>query len=222
MAVSRTGKRGTRAGHMIPESRNRRVKRNAGLKSITRPGVPIGERALTVALGHGWCADDIRPANLNDNIAPLALRHGRYEVADTIFRPSVIETEIEPRVVNRTVTVIDGWIDEEIFDSRDVRIIEYCRDLWRDIRRPTHPYFDPPDLEDRLDSFEAERAKNLLRRCRQLVGRIDWSIFENVIRWNEPIGIPGSHYAVVSAGNIAAAQEVVVSVAKRVGRARIL
>jgi hypothetical protein len=36
VTVSRKGKRGTRAGHMIPESRNRRVVRNAGLKEITK------------------------------------------------------------------------------------------------------------------------------------------------------------------------------------------
>lgn len=46
MSVNRRGKRGTRAGHMIPESRNRRVVRNAGLKNITKQydDRPSGDR----------------------------------------------------------------------------------------------------------------------------------------------------------------------------------
>lgn len=125
-------------------------------------------------------------------------------------------------MVNKTVTVIDGWIDEDIFGRHHIRVIEYARDLWRDIKRPTHPHFDSYDPEDREDGVEAERAKNLLMRCRRLVGRIDWSIFENVIRWNEPIGIPGSRYAAVTQRHTAAAQEVVASVADRIVKARIL
>lgn len=36
MTVSRRGKRGTRTGHMIPESRNKRALRNAGLKNLSK------------------------------------------------------------------------------------------------------------------------------------------------------------------------------------------
>lgn len=215
MTVSRSGKRGK--VHMRPYGRNGRVRRNATSAHTTRPRLTLGISHSTVSLGR-WQdrAEDTRPANDRDNIAPLALQHGRYEIHDTIFRPSIIETEITPRLVNKTVTVIDGWIDADVFSRGEVWAIEYARDLWRDIRFPRHPYFDPPDLEDRNDSFESERAKNLLRRCRRLVGDSRWYIFENVIRWNEPTGIPGSRIATVSEQSIIAAQEIVGAVANEV------
>jgi hypothetical protein len=209
---------------MRRSTRMGRVRTNARMKATTRQGIPQpAHESWSYATGRSndW-APDIRPANQNDNISPLALAHGTYEVADTIFRPSVLEVEITPRVVNRAVTVVDGWIDDDIFDRRHIRVIEYARDLWRDIRRPCHPLFDPPDLEDRDDSFDSDRAKNLLRRCRSVVGRGRWYIFENVIRWNEPTGIPGSRIASVSHASVEAAQQVIREVAEEIGRAWIL
>lgn len=209
---------------MIPESRNRRVLRNAGMRSMTRPNFAPNERrspANVARAGGDWMPDE-RPAGLNDNVAPLALKHGRYEVADSIIRPSIIETEITPLVINRAVTVIDDWIDDDVFHRRHVRVIEAARDLWRAIKRPRHPFFDPYDPEELEDGPDSERAKNLLRRCRSLVGRGRWYIFENVIRWNEPTGIPGSRIANVSAASITAAQDVVRDVADEIGHAWIL
>lgn len=204
---------------MRPSGRNSRVKYNSHVKRITRPqyanpALP-GFGSFVVGRSNDWAPDE-RPATPNDNVAPLALQHGRYEVSDTIFRPSVLETEIVPRIVNRSVTVIDGWIDDDVFHRPQVRVIEYCRDLWRDIRQPRHPFFDSPDLEDRNDSFESERAKNLLRRCHRLVGNQRWNVFENVVRWNEPTGIPGSRVARVSVNSVFAAQEIVRGVATEI------
>lgn len=216
MTVSRSGKRGKIK--MRPASRNGRVRRNALGARTCRPGLARPTRVsttYTIGRSNDWAADE-RPATQNDNVAPLALKHGRYEVADTIFRPSVLETEITPRVVNRSVTVIDDWIDGDIFHRPHIRVIEYCRDLWRDIRYPRHPLFDSPDLEDRNDSFESERAKALLRRCRRLVGDYRWNIFENVIRWNEPTGVPGSRVATLNVASIVAAQDVVRFVANEI------
>lgn len=216
MTVSRSGKRGK--PRMRRATRMGRVRVNARMKFTTRQGLPVPEREgwLSVVGRENDWMPDVRPANQNDNLAPLTIAHGRYEVADTIFRPSVIEVEIAPRVVNRSVTVIDDWIDGDVFHRPQVRVIEYARDLWRDIRRPCHPYFDAPDLEDRNDSFESERAKSLLHRCRRLVGDWRWNIFENVVRWNEPTGIPGSRIASVSGASIGAAQEVVRDVADQI------
>jgi hypothetical protein len=214
VTVSRSGKRGKPS--MVPESRNRRVVRNAGLKSIARPGLAFSGReswSYVIGRSNDWAADE-RPADQNDNVAPLALAHGRYEVADSIFKRSDSETEIAARVVNRTVTVIDGWIDEDVFIRPHVRVIEYARDLWRDIRMPRHPFFEGYDPEDRNDSFESERAKALLHRCRRLVGDYRWNIFENVVRWNEPTGIPGSRVSTLSEASIGAAQQIVREVAE--------
>lgn len=153
---------------------------------------------------------DIRPANDADNISADALKHGRYEVANSFFRKSVLEpSEIDPFIVNRAVTVIDDWIDAGVFYGYQVRVIERTRDLWRDIRPPRHPLFDRPDLEDRDDSLEAARAQALLTRCRRLVGNSRWEVFENVVRWNELTGVPGSKIARPSEASIVAAQRLV-------------
>lgn len=211
MTVSRSGKRGK--PKMRPAARNSRVAHNARRKATTRPGLGIQTRDLTVCIGKSQDqAADMRPANEQDNISAYALQHNRYEAHHTIFRTD-LETSYDPRIVNKTVTVIDGWIDDDVFHRSHVRVIEYVRELWRDIQRPRHPFFDPYDPEERDDSFESERAKNLLRRCRNLVGSARWSIFENVVRWNEPTGVPGSRIAAVHPSSIIAAQDIVADVA---------
>lgn len=157
-------------------------------------------------------------ANLNG----FAERHGRYEREIVAAKVGLVETEFTEAVVNRTHSVIDGWIDEEIFLRRHIRVIEHARDLWREIKRPTHNYFDSHDPEDRQDGLDAERAKNLLRRARSLVARDDWNVFENVVRWNEPTGIPGPRHAGPSPRSVAAAKETVLLVAEIIAEALFL
>lgn len=223
MTVSRAGKKGTHA-RLRRTNRNGRVKFNAKLASRQRPGAVFGGAEWSnVYVGKGSPHQpDVRPATTNDNLSPLALCHGRYETVDTIFRPSVIETELEERVVNRAVTIIDDWIDDDVFERRHTKVIEAARDLWRDIRRPRHPYFDPYDPDEHEDGADSERAKNLLRRCRHFIGNYRWNIFENVIRWNEPTGVPGSRIANVRSSAIIGAQNIVRDVAEQIYRARIL
>jgi hypothetical protein len=71
----------------------------------------------------------------------------------------------------------------------------------------------PEHVEDRQDGSDAERAKNLLRRCRNHVGLERWNIFENVVRWNEPTGIPGSRICSLRDEAIWSAQETIAAIA---------
>lgn len=160
----------------------------------------------------------LRPANLSEFIQ----RHGRYEI-DPVSQtsPGVLAFDGK-RISNRAVTVIDDWIDDGLFERRHIRVIEHARDLWRDIRRPTHDYFDGYDPEDRAESFEAERAKNLLRRAKRLVHHEDWSVFENVVRWNEPLGVSGSRLYNPNAAALSAAKEIVRDVAELIARSLVL
>jgi hypothetical protein len=203
-------------------SPNGRVRRNAGLKFLAR-SKPTPQREPRVSVGHGgYVEPDVRATNADDNISLLALGHGRYETVDAIYRKNLIESEVTPLVINRAVTVIDDWIDSDVFLGRQVRVIEKARDLWRSVKRPRHPYFDPPDPDDLEDSFESERAKSLLHRCRRLVGNERWNIFENIVRWNEPTGVPGSRIANINERSMLAAQMVVRDVADEIGRSWIL
>lgn len=209
MTVSRSGKRGKIK--MRPAGRNGRVRRNAVAK---RRAGTIGHasKADWVWISTNAPHNDVRPANVTDNISEYALQHGRYETHKSMFLSPGLEL-VEPMVVNKTISVVDGWIDDGAFRHWEIYVIERIRDLWRVIRRPTHPHFDGYDPEDRQDGLDAERAKNLLRRCRNVVGLERWSIFENVIRWNEPTGVPGSRISALSQEAIWAAQDAVAIVA---------
>lgn len=155
-------------------------------------------------------------------ISPFVAQHGRYERAVVVARLGLVETEFSEATVNRNHSVIDGWIDEEIFERRHIRVIEHARDLWREISRPTHDFFDSWDPEDEREGLEAERAKNLLRRARSLVHERDWRIFENVIRWNEPLGLPGSRLLAPNEKAKEAVQEIVIDVAETIALALFL
>jgi hypothetical protein len=187
---------------------------------MTRPDLPQERRPTVFFARQLGAAEDVRPSHENDNVSGFALRHGRYETLGTIYR--LADGVGESRIVHRTVTILDGWFDDDVFYRSHVRTIERIRDLWRRIKRPTHPYFDSHDPEDRQDGPDAERAKNVLRNCRRLVGNYRWNIFENVARWNEPTGVPGSRIARVSAASVRAAQMIVREVADDIWRAQIL
>lgn len=153
-------------------------------------------------------------------IDPFLAQHGRYESQPVGFVDGVLDTEYTPTVVNKTHTLIDGWIDDDIYDRSQVRAIEHVRDLWRDLRRPTHPLFDDPDDDD--GGYDSERAAALLRRCRNLVGEGRWRAFENVVRWGEPGGYSGSKAVDNLNGQVDAAKMVVREVASEISRAKIL
>jgi len=197
-----------------------RSRRNARLKQMTRPGLHKKRRSTVFFASQLGAAEDVRPSHENDNVSGFALRHGRYETLGTIYRMADNCGEI--RIVHRTVTILDGWFDDDVFYRSHIRTIERLRDLWRCIKRPTHPYFDSRDPEDRQDGIDAERAKNVLRNCRRLVGNYRWNIFENVARWNEPTGVPGSRISRVSEASVRAAQFIVREVADDIWRAQIL
>src|SRR5690606_32559683 len=107
--------------------------------------------------------------------------------------------EMQQVTINRRHTVIDGWLhdDERYFERRHIRVIEHARELWRSISMHAVTDIDVGAFETRglvfaKDDEIAARAVNLLRRARSLVPRWQWDIFENVVRWNEPYGFPGS------------------------------
>lgn len=197
-----------------------RSRRNAMSRRMIRPGLPRERRSSVYFARQAGIAADVRPAHENDNISRFMLQHGLYEAHGTIYRS--IGGANEGRVVNRAITVIDAWIDEDVFYRPHIRTIEQIRDLWRCIKRPTNVYFDSRDPEDRQDGPDAERAKNLLCCCRRLVGHYRWNIFENVARWNEPTGVPGSRIANISMASVAAAQQIVIGVAHDIRKAMIL
>lgn len=184
--------------------------------------VPLYEVRLGLVRSCGCLSAEQERALFKTADVGLAGQHALYENALVPSHTSLIETQFSRQIINRTLTPIDEWFyfDADFWSRRQVRVIERARDLWRDVGRPTHPYFDW--RKHKGDGLTAERAKNLLRRAHRLVGDSDWRVFENVIRWNEPTGFRGSSLCRQSPQAIAAAKVTVRGVAQAVGEALIL
>lgn len=165
--------------------------------------------------GCGFTSDAVRPSP--EMIDPFTARHGRY-----IEQPCEEDGEYAPGAVNLAHTIIDLWIDDGIFLGSEIRSIEIARELWRSVARPSHDYFDSDDPENEREGLNMERAKALLRRCKNHVGCSRWLIFENVVRWNEPYGTPGSRLWEPSPECMVATQEIVAGVAREIYRGEIL
>lgn len=220
MAVSRAFKRGRRAGaKMRPVSRNRRVEWNAHLKSGTHRPVAQPERKWT----------PIRLSDNGDLPEGPALPKPDIET-ETILVTNIVGIQETQQVTrNRRHTVIDGWIydDEEFFERRHLRVIDHARDLWRAVSMHASTpidvgVFGTQGLEIAHDDESAARAMNLLRRARSLVSRWQWDVFENVVRWNEPLGFPGSSLFSMKPKRIEETKWIVRHVAETVSRSFFL
>jgi hypothetical protein len=220
MAVSRAFKRGRRAGaKMRPVSRNRRVEWNAHLKQGTLTAVPAAERKWT----------PIRLAERSEAEPEAKAPRPQYET-ETILVTNIIGVQEAQQVTrNRRHTVFDSWLhdDEEFFERRHIRVVEHARDLWRAVSMHAATpidvgVFGTQGLEIAHDDESAARALNLLRRARSLVPRWQWNIFENVVRWNEPYGFPGSSLFVVKPQRVAETKWIVRDAAETISRSLFL
>lgn len=139
-----------------------------------------------------------------------------------VHRPEVVERQFAKSVVvsDASKSVIKRWSEQGHFTPEQTFVIEEARLLWTLIGRPSHDYFDTDDPEDEREGLLAERAKALLRNCRRLVGDRAWRVFENVVRWNEPLGFIGSR--MMDGGSGTSARIVVVDVAEQVATAGLL
>jgi hypothetical protein len=148
---------------------------------------------------------------------------GKFRLLPITVRADLVRTEYKERgIYNHAITPFDLWLwDEETpFERRHVRVVERARELWNDIDPPRNEAFTLSG--DGRDGLRSERAKNILRRCKVLVPRWEWQIFENTVRWDEPLGFPGSRLMTHSPCREAAALRAVWNVAETVARSLII
>jgi hypothetical protein len=148
-------------------------------------------------------------------------QHGKFHLLPMAMRLDLIRTEYKNRgIYNHACTPFDLWLsDPECpFLRRHVRVVERARDLWRSIERPTNYVVTPYGVDGAIP----ERAKNLLRRCKAIVPRWEWNVFENVVRWNEPYGVSGSRLMSSQRGADEAALATVLRVAETISRSLII
>lgn len=181
-------------------------------KTLTAPLFKVKRGALTSC----GCAD-------RDEADRLFAVPGKphLRIKPVILRPELALMSYQHGVASTERSVIGAWVNEGMFTPDEVFAIEEAKMLWNLIARPSHDLFEPDDPENRREGLLAERAKALLRNCRVLVGWRDWAIFENVVRWNEPLGFIGSRMMDGTESN-GSARATVTRVAKEITEAGIL
>lgn len=113
---------------------------------------------------------------------------------------------------NYAETVIDGWLDDGEFPANEVRTISMLRDFWAIVDRFNYRQgmrsFASNEDNGHMSALKRIGAKS---KC---VPQWKWQIFENVVRWGEPTGVPGSKIANVHPASIEAAKRIVGEVAR--------
>lgn len=146
----------------------------------------------------------------------------RHHIRPVIHRVELVKKDYDQVIVcDAGKSVISKWFDAGILNDEQTFVIEEARALWALIGRPVNELFDSDDPDDQREGLLAERAKCLLRNCRNLVGVTFWNIFENVVRWNEPLGFVGSRL-IEREHSAAHAKAIVTDVADRIAKAGLL
>lgn len=145
-----------------------------------------------------------------EKVAPDVAKHATYR-GRTVYIPPTEGNDNSGYFdvsENVDVNLMDSWLSSGGFDGRHFRAAYWCRDMWHRLTRPSYKLVDG----------EGERhaiAARAMCRMRRAIGR-DWQTFENAMRWNEPMGYPGSRFATPNAQGVAATKAIVRSVLEAV------
>lgn len=104
----------------------------------------------------------------------------------------------------RDSDILHKWIAEPnagvLFPIQAQRFIGDCILLWAKVgsAKVTAQYGERITGSGHYDGFDQKSALDQLHRFKGLLGpyqRHYWTVFENVVRHNEPAGVAGSHFA---------------------------
>ena len=116
--------------------------------------------------------------------------------------------------------ILEKWLGEgaPLFPIEAQRFIGDCITLWGKVGAPriTAHYGERISTGAYGDSITQLDALDQLHRFKSLLGpyqRHYWTVFENVVRHNEPAGVAGSHFANNPAQRIQSAKLIVSTVA---------
>lgn len=154
---------------------------------------------LQRALDNEAAANDRAPL-----VSDHAAKHGDYERG------------VGRQMINRGGTPLARWRKAGFISESENRVIDLCLTLWSRIGTSggmvanlDRTVFGCPG-EGHAGEVD---ARNSLQRFREHVGPAYWSIFENVIRFDEPAGIAGSRLSGPSSKNEDRARHCVLMVA---------
>lgn len=146
--------------------------------------------------------------------SPEASRHARYKTTTVYIPPSESNDNAGHFKVSRNIdaNLMDAWLlEDSIFDGLHLRAAHECRALWSRMPTPTHRTTDS-------EGHSHARAAKTLAKFKRSVPLVDWRVFENAMRWNEPGGYPGSKYANQKQRDLVAAKMIVRRVLETIAR----
>jgi len=120
------------------------------------------------------------------------------------------------RVENKAVTPVSKWIAAGLVTDAEQAAIEHCLNLWQRVEgQPSLvANFDRTIFGCPGDGHPREvEARDDLHRLKNHVGDKYWSVFENVVRFDEPAGVAGSRLEQASRNRETAARHCVLFVA---------
>jgi hypothetical protein len=129
-------------------------------------------------------------------VSPFTRQHGDYE-------------DYLKRTVNRGGTPIARWRKAGILSDSQQAAIEHCIRLWRLVTASGRlvANLDRTVFGSPGDGHSAEvEARDDLKRIKGYVGERYFSVFENVVRFDEPAGVAGSRLEQPSANRELAAR----------------
>lgn len=143
-----------------------------------------------------------------------AAQHSRYQNTSVYLPMSDNDNDEWGHFrVSRNIdhNVIDRWFseDEGFWLSQHIKAIAACSDMWDRCYRPHSAEGGGRHHSRSLSALASFKAR---------VPRYAWEIFENVCRWDEPTGVPGSRYSTVKSSHVRAAKHIVRYVAEEIFR----
>lgn len=125
---------------------------------------------------------------LAETVSPDVAKHSTYRKRTVYVPPSECNDNAGYFQVSENIDInlMDSWLfNDPAFDGRHLRSARRCRSLWDCMPRPSRKP---------VEGHAHARAARTLLAMKRAVGP-DWVVFENALRWNEPMGYLGSRFA---------------------------
>jgi hypothetical protein len=149
-------------------------------------------------------------------IPPEQFAKGGYEPRDVANHNEkdqrhMVRSGETKTIYNRRASLMDDWVESEPFNAGHIWVAHQCRRLWELMRPPTWRVVDG-------EGEQHAQAAEMLATWKRKVGRRNWYVFENAMRWNEPGGFVGSRFARLEEENIVATKLVVKKVLEEISQ----
>jgi hypothetical protein len=146
-------------------------------------------------------------------VPAIQLARGTYEEVDVPLRDGSRVVTLKT-LVNRGGTPVARWKAANLLSVTQVAAIDHCEALWARLGGKSLVMdFDRIPGGGQGNGWSEQEALDDLKRIKDYVPAKYWSIFENVVRFDEPAGYAGSSLTDCKNDQVASARVVVQFVA---------